>query len=96
MESIQYNAAPTITGIIRGTSKEKFYQELDLESLRKRRWYRKLFHFVKIFKGQSCEYLFRILHSVGKELIITFPTLVLNMIFLEILFFHQLPLNGIT
>ena len=32
-----------ITGAIRGTSKEKLYQELGLESLEKRRWYQKDF-----------------------------------------------------
>ena len=32
MESIQYNACLTITGAIRGTSREKIYQELGLES----------------------------------------------------------------
>ena len=42
MESIQYNAALAITGAIRGNSREKLYQELGLESLRKRRCYRKL------------------------------------------------------
>ena len=66
MESIQYNAALAITGAVRGTSREKLYQELGLESLRKRRWYRKLCYFFKIFKGQSPEYLFRIPPSVSK------------------------------
>ena len=33
LESIQYNAALAITGAIRGTSREKLYQELGLESL---------------------------------------------------------------
>ena len=41
LEKIQYNSAIAITGAIRGTSKEKLYQELGLESLEKRRWYRK-------------------------------------------------------
>ena len=36
-ESVQYNAVLAITGAIRGTSKEKLYQELGLESLRNRR-----------------------------------------------------------
>ena len=39
LEKIQYNSALAITGAIRGTSKEKRYQELGLESLEKRRWY---------------------------------------------------------
>ena len=33
LESIQYNAALALTGAIRGSSREKFYQELSLESL---------------------------------------------------------------
>ena len=53
LESIQYNATLAITGAIRETSKEKLYQELGLESLHQRRWYRKLCYFYKIFKEQS-------------------------------------------
>ena len=66
MESIQSNAALAITGAITCTSREKLYQELRLESLRKRRWYRKLCYFFKIFKGQSPDYLFRILLSISR------------------------------
>ena len=33
LESFQYNACLALTGAIRGTSKEKIYQELELESL---------------------------------------------------------------
>ena len=40
IESIQYNAALAITGAIRGTSREKLYQELGLESLKDRKWLR--------------------------------------------------------
>ena len=39
-ESIQYNAALAITGVITGTSREKIYSELDLGSLQNTRWYR--------------------------------------------------------
>ena len=35
IESVQYNSALAITGAIRGTSKEKLYRELGLESLKK-------------------------------------------------------------
>ena len=66
IESIQYNAALAITGAIRDTSREKLYKGLGLESLRKRRWYRKLCYFFKIFKGQYPEYLFKILSTVSK------------------------------
>ena len=40
IESIQYNAALAITGTIRGTSREKLYQEVGCESLKDRRWLR--------------------------------------------------------
>ena len=39
---IQYNAALAITGTIRGTTREKLYQELGLESLKGGRWLRRL------------------------------------------------------
>ena len=60
IESIQYNAAIAITGAIKGTSSERFYQELGLESLRSRsrRWLRKLCLFYKIYKNKSLSYLY--------------------------------------
>ena len=48
MESIQYKACLAITGAIQGSSKEKLYNELGLESLQSRRWMHKLCHFYKI------------------------------------------------
>ena len=42
IESIQYNASLAITGAIRGTSMERIYQELGLERLSDRRYYRRL------------------------------------------------------
>ena len=61
VEKIQYNSVLAITGAIRETSKEKFYQELGLESLEKRRWYRKLCYFYNIFNKQSSTYLLNII-----------------------------------
>ena len=52
-ESIQYNACLVITGAIRGTSKEKLYLELGLESPQLRRWYKKLGMFYKIYKKKK-------------------------------------------
>ena len=66
MELVQYKTAPAITGTRRGTSRKNPDQELGLESLCKRRWYKELCYFFKIFRGQSPEYLFRILPSVSK------------------------------
>ena len=66
LDSIQYNAALAITGAIRWTSKEKLYNEPDLETLEKRRWYRKLCCFFKIFRHKFPKYLLNIiLISVG-------------------------------
>ena len=61
LESTQYNACLAITGATRGTSKEKLYQELGLESLQLRRWYRKLGMFYKIYKNKSPQYLFKLI-----------------------------------
>ena len=53
LEQIQYNACLAITGTIRGTSKkEKFYEELGLESLQDRLWYKKLLCFFKFYKNK--------------------------------------------
>ena len=61
LELIQYNVALAIAGAIRGSSREKVYQELGIESLQQRRWYRKLCLFYKIIKNQSPKYLFELI-----------------------------------
>ena len=60
------SAAVAIAGAIRGTSRQKLCQELGLESLQKQPWYRKLFYFFKIFKGQSPDYLSKILPGIRR------------------------------
>ena len=50
LESVQYDAALAITRAIRGSSREKLYQKLGLESLKSRRWYQKLCLFFKLKK----------------------------------------------
>ena len=66
VESIQYNAAVAIMEAICGTSKEKLFEELGLESLQHRRWYRKLCCFYKILKDQSPKYLFNIIPKLNR------------------------------
>ena len=61
LESVQHNACLAITGTMRGSSREKTYQELGLESLNSRRWFRKLFNFYIIFNEQSLSYLFNLI-----------------------------------
>ena len=65
VESIQYNAAVAITGAMRGTSKEKHFEELDLESLQHRRLYRKLCCFYKVLKDESPKYIFNIIPQLS-------------------------------
>ena len=48
IEKVQYNAALAITGAIKGTSQLKIYNELGIESLKFKRWFRRLCVFFKI------------------------------------------------
>ena len=61
LESIQYDAAIAITGTIRGTSSEKLLQELGLETLKSRRWFRKLYLFYKMLHSKSPSYLVKLI-----------------------------------
>ena len=61
LESPQYYACLAITGAIRGSSREKIYQELGFESLQQRHCCRKLCSFYKDFKNESPLYLFNII-----------------------------------
>ena len=61
LESLQYSAAITITRAISGTSSEKLFQELGLETLKSRRWLRTLCLFYKLIKEQSPAYLFQLI-----------------------------------
>ena len=65
LESLQYNAHVAITGAIRRTSPEKLYQELGLESLKSRHWFRKLCHFYKILNEKSPSYLFDLIPNLN-------------------------------
>ena len=65
IESIQYNAALTITGAIKGTSKEKLFNELGLEYLKDRRWMRRLCLSHKIYNLKSSKYLYNLIPSVN-------------------------------
>ena len=61
LQSIQYNAAIAITGAIRRTLSEKLFQELGLETLKSRRWFRKLYLIYKILYSKSPSYLFKLI-----------------------------------
>ena len=55
-----------ITCAIRGTSTEKIYQELGLEYLKSRRWFRKPCHFYKIFNEKSPSYLLNLIPNFNR------------------------------
>ena len=61
LESIQYKAALAITGAIQGTSHDKIYAELGLESLKARRWYKRLSCMFKIMNKQAPNYLINLI-----------------------------------
>ena len=65
-ESVQCNGCLAITGVIWGTSSEKLYQELGLESLKSRRWYRKLCHFYKIFDKKLSFYIINLIPNLNR------------------------------
>ena len=48
LEKIQYNLALATTGVIRGTSRERAYNELGIEPLADRRLYRKTTSFIRL------------------------------------------------
>ena len=57
IENIQHKACIAITSAIQGTSRERLYQELGLESLENRCLYRQLIFFHKIVNGATPMYL---------------------------------------
>ena len=57
IEMVQYKAALEITGVTKGTSCDRLYQEFGLESLADGRWFRRLFFFCKIILRLLRSYL---------------------------------------
>ena len=69
LESVQYKAALAITGAIQGSSREKIYQELGLESLKSRRWYKRLSCMFKIMKKKAPNYLINLIPKCNPNII---------------------------
>ena len=63
LELLQYNDCLAITRVIRGTSRDKLYEELGLHSLQLRLWFKKLSCFYKLFKSEHPHYLFKLIPS---------------------------------
>ena len=100
LELLQYNACLAITGAIRGTSSKKLHEELGLESLQLRRWFRKLFFFYKFFSSEYPNYLFKLIPLRSSNYRITnihnIPILKTRHFFSKTLSSRQLLLNGIN
>ena len=58
-----------ITGAIQGTSRNKIYEELEIESLRARRWYRRLSCMFKIMKKEAPSYLIKLIPKCNQTII---------------------------
>ena len=63
LESLRYKASLGITGSIKGSSTERRYHELGLESLKNKQWSQKLCFFYRFVKEQSPIYLFDLVPS---------------------------------
>ena len=57
LESVQYKVALAITGAIKGSSRKNIYQELGFESLKSRRWYKRLSCMFNIMNDKAPYYL---------------------------------------
>ena len=64
LESVQYKVALAITDAIQGTSRDKIYQKIGLESLRARTWYKRLSCMFKIVKKEAPNYLIDLIPKI--------------------------------
>ena len=69
IESVQYKAALAITGALQGTSREKIYQELGLESHKSRRWVKRLTCMFKIMRNEAPDYLIHLIPNCAQTVI---------------------------
>ena len=65
-ERILCNGVVAITGAIPETSKKKLFEDLGLNSLQHRRWYRELWCFYKTLKEQSPKYIFNMIPTLTR------------------------------
>ena len=72
-EKAKYDAALAIIGANRGTSWDKFYAELRLESLKFRRWFRRLAYFRKTQSTGLPKYLLQLIPHNNHSYILRKP-----------------------
>ena len=84
-----------ITGAIRGTSRENLYQELELKSLKDRRWLRRMSYFYKIISTKVPPYLYEFIPPL--QISHQFPGCFQTFRYFSKIRFYCLPLlNGIN
>ena len=100
LESIQYFSCLAITGTTRRTWYENLSQELDLEILQSRLWFRKLCLFYKVVNNQLHSYLFDYIPSADRiyntRNVANVPKIKSKHIFSRTLTFLQQSLNVIN
>ena len=64
---MQYKAALAITGAIQATSRVEIHQELRLESLKSRRWYKRQSCMFKIMKKEALNYLINFVKQTPEQ-----------------------------
>ena len=67
IESARCNADLGITGAIRGTSKETIYQELGFETMKEKKWFRRLCSFYEMLSNQALAYLYGLLSPSNRH-----------------------------
>ena len=77
-------------GAIRGTSKEKLYQELGFESLKDRRWLRRLCYLYKIVNTKQPAYLYDLIPPFQRSLRdVIFTSHFAKLCFLKVIFYRM-------
>ena len=98
IESVQYNAVLEITGAIKGTSKEKLYQEFGLESLRNRKCLRRMSYLYKIISTKLLLYLYELIPPIQRphRYPVCFKICAARLKFSETRLYHLLLINEIN
>ena len=66
LKPYKYNVSLAMTGAIKGSPREKIYQELALETLHKRRWLYILYLFYKTQKKKPPSYFLRLISTTSR------------------------------
>ena len=67
LETVRYNAALAIMRAVKGTSREKLYQELGLEYLHQRRWMKRFCLFYKVVSTKLTAFIYDTIPPVSQS-----------------------------